>query len=172
MEEEKNKNAAKLYVKFKIPETLKEFLITFFFDDRKFKDEFEYRQYYSYETYSDEKCTQVQCYAGKMRSFDDLIILANTYYPNTDEKTLMLEIMNLDYRGRYGLIYPMFYYCSDIHKSTLKFINYVYEEILLDRKYVQDSKYYWDELLLLVGIDITKKNDLKNYLTKKQLQNV
>lgn len=172
MEEEKIKKQDKLYVKFKIPETLKEFLITFFFDDKKFKDYFTYKPYCSYDTYSDEECTKIQCYPCKMRSFDDLMLLANTYYPNTDAKTLMFEIMNLNHKNNHGLIYPMFYYCSDIHKSTLRFINTIYEEILLDRKYVQNSEYYWDELLLLVGIDINKKDELKNYLTKKQLQNV
>jgi hypothetical protein len=172
MEEEKIKQPDKLYVTFEIPKTIREFLILFYFDKKTFREEFVYRSSVSHRTYSDKECKVLQCYESKIRSFDDLMILVNTYYPDTDAKTLMLEILNLDYREEKNkLLYPMFYYCSDVHKSTLRWVDFVSDTLLGQRDYVQDSEYYWNNLLLLAGININEKNDLKNYLTKKQLQN-
>lgn len=57
-------------------------------------------------TYLDIECTVVEC-TGSRRSFEDLLVLANTYFPGTTEEDLMKAIIevNLGYL-----------YCPDIKK--------------------------------------------------------
>lgn len=45
-------------------------------------------------TYSNIECTYSQCAAGKLRSFDDIHILMNTYFPETDIKTTFETIIS------------------------------------------------------------------------------
>lgn len=45
-------------------------------------------------TYSNIECTYCQCLAGKLRSFDDIHILMNTYFPKTDIKTTFETIIS------------------------------------------------------------------------------
>jgi hypothetical protein len=67
---------------------------------------------YSRETYYDEEFTSIQCYAGSRRSFEDLLCIANTYYPETTEEQLMQAIVNVDLA---------YYYCSDINKIVFHY---------------------------------------------------
>ena len=68
----------------------------------------------------DSKTNELQCAAARNRSVDDLMLLANHYFPGTDIKTLMktyLEIsknMNKEYCWRL-----CFFVCHTINKPVL-----------------------------------------------------
>lgn len=64
------------------------------------------RRSYAMLTYSDADCTRVECSAGR-RSFEDLLCLARTYFPETTEVELMAVMKELKLT---------FYFCCDIHK--------------------------------------------------------
>lgn len=64
------------------------------------------RQWYANYTYLDKEFTQVECY-GQRRSFEDLLTLANTYFPGTTEIQLMCVLKDLQL---------MMSYCEDICK--------------------------------------------------------
>ena len=62
-------------------------------------------------TYSDEECTVHECSASR-RSFEDLLCLAQTYFPDTDEVSLMSVMAELSIH---------FNYCPDIFKFVFHF---------------------------------------------------
>ena len=64
------------------------------------------RRSYAMVTYSDEACERAECFGGR-RSFEDLLCLAKTYFPETTETELMDVMKELELT---------FYFCSDIHK--------------------------------------------------------
>lgn len=65
----------KLYIKDPKRTNVKEFIDDYFNRSRPF-------------TFSDEKCSMIQCGPGKRRSFTDLLALVNTYFPGTTKKEL------------------------------------------------------------------------------------
>lgn len=67
------------------------------------------RNRYFTETYSDLECTEVQTYAGKRRSFSDLLEIARTYFPDTTEKELMQALVEARLFGCW---------CHNINKVT------------------------------------------------------
>lgn len=67
---------------------------------------------YSVATYFDKECTDMQCYHGSRRSFEDLLCIANTYYPETSEEDLMRALVNIEIN---------YYFCSDIHKIVFHY---------------------------------------------------
>ncbi len=76
-----------IYLKIDKPNTIQELLLQLF-------------SCYGYyntgaETYFDEACTQIQCESNKWRSFDDIFEIVNTYFPNTEEKEIMHELLIL-----------------------------------------------------------------------------
>ena len=98
------------------------------------------------ETYSDEACTVKECRPAR-RSFEDLLRIAKTYFPDTDEKDLMSTLKELEMR---------FWFCGDIEKfvfmgpeqgypiNTEKFE--LHTETEEDRIYADDT-YTLDDLI-------------------------
>lgn len=84
-----------LYVKFKKPRTVKEFL-------NKFYQENPYNSYIlmASETYSDKECTKLQCVENKLRSYDDLFELIKTYYPSYTRKKLTLLLIKSNFNNK------------------------------------------------------------------------
>ena len=79
---------------------------------------------YAVKTYHDEFFKHIQCRAGSRRSFEDLLSIAKTYYPETTEEELMQSLINIRIN---------FYYCHDISKIVFlgshgtiltKFVNF------------------------------------------------
>ena len=143
----------KIYILGKKPETINELLRTLYSyvtnDNSIFK---------AIETYSDEECLTPQCSTCKNRSFDDLMCIVNTYFPDTNEATLITELMNLMITGDNNKYFCWIMFCSDIHKPV---INYWLEEsfarfvrtsdLKLSNEY-GDSNYSAAEILSLINI--------------------
>ena len=82
---------------------------------------------YARPTYHDKDCTRLECSAFR-RSFEDLLTLARTYFPDTTKKELMLVLVDLDlswtFCGDIGKI--VFYYigsddiCARDFEATIK----------------------------------------------------
>lgn len=144
----------KIYVNFPIPETINEFI----------------KLLYCYpsitltalETYSDEACTIEETPCNKWRSFDDLMILINTYYPGTAEKDLIHELICADIRSKNGREHrPYMMLCGFINKSTISYHTVTRgASVFMDDN--GNSKYSWRELLLLLGI--TNDKELNEYI--------
>lgn len=108
----------KLYVNFAKPRTLKEFF-TKFFDE---EDNFYYsdRVVSGKETYYDQECTNLQCSAGRNRSFSDLLNLAKTYYKSATHKKVLITLINLKLINRNKEpCYFYLLYCGDVEKNVI-----------------------------------------------------
>lgn len=150
----------KIYVNFEIPETIPEFLAKFFscthMNDRRT----------NVETFSDEACTTLQCSAGRFRSFDDVLILVNTYYPETSPKDLMHILLSLDLKTKAGRqLYLHMGDCSTIQRIRMLFYHERPTNVFMSSKL--QSKYSWQELLAMLGI--TNNGELIAY-TKKHIK--
>ena len=65
--------------------------------------------FYTYKTtYYDEECLNVQCRKSTRRSFNDLIDLCQTYFPNISNDEVLESMLDADINN--------FYYCEDIKK--------------------------------------------------------
>lgn len=67
---------------------------------------------YSKETYYDPEFKHSQCKELSRRSFEDLLSISNTYFPNTTEEQLMQSLNSVGIR---------FYHCNDINKIVFHF---------------------------------------------------
>lgn len=70
------------------------------------------RRRYARPTYTGVKCTRVECNAGR-RSFEDLLTLARTYFPDTTEEELMKVLKSIRIK---------FYFCNQIKKAVFHFV--------------------------------------------------
>lgn len=75
-----------------------------------------YFKTYARTTYKDKDCTKVECAAGR-RSFEDLLCLAQTYYPETTEVDLMNVLAKIGIK---------FYFCNAIRKLVFHHKGYFY----------------------------------------------
>jgi hypothetical protein len=66
---------------------------------------------YARPTYKDTGCSIIECKAER-RSFEDLLCLAQTYFPETTEVQLMSVLKELNLR---------YYFCSDIRKLVFHY---------------------------------------------------
>ncbi len=94
------KNLKKIYFKNPNTENLNELLLSLY----------EYNGYSS-PTYHDEKFIEIQC-QGHRRSFEDLLAIANTYFPKTTEKELLKSLIEIKMK---------FYFCNVIRKLVFHF---------------------------------------------------
>lgn len=143
----------KIYVNFPIPSTVGEF-IPFLYSHQG-------GVVTAIATYEDEECTIEQSKNDAWRSFDDLIIIINTYYPGTTEKELIHELICADIKGAKYQCYPYLVLCSAIKKCTISY----YAFTRGDGTFLEgrgNSKCSWGELLLLLGI--TNDKELKEYI--------
>lgn len=118
-------------------------------------------------TYDDPECSIEQCDDYRTRSFDDMEVLINTYFPELTTKEIVHELVTFrkvvgshTYSFRWG-------HCSDIRLITLWYHrnekNFEYHEEFEDC-YQYDSKYSWEGLMDLIGVE--SKKDLKKYQEK------
>src|SRR4051812_32433503 len=102
-----NSSDKKLYFKLDKPaESLKELidaLFTSHIDGR--------RQVTAKATFEDEAFGNCECFSAR-RSFEDLLVISRTYFPNTTEVELMQVLKDLD---------AQFWYCSDVRKFVFFF---------------------------------------------------
>ncbi len=149
-----------IYVKFKKPNTVKEFLYTFFTSDRVG---------YGTYTYHDEACTSIQCYNDKMRSFDDIYDMVKTYFPKATRRRVIHEILTLDYKfldDRF--LVPFLSHCSTMQKIRITYQTLPY--ISISPPFNLDpykSTHSWTELLSLIGVK--NQRDLIVYVSKDRV---
>ena len=112
----------KLYLKnFERKKTCKDFLIKLIID-------------FFPETYYDENCKNIQCYANRRRSISDLIFLCKTYYKSLTKNKIMflitsilldksvLKNLKMNYFLSYCSTVKKFVICS--HVSQNKYFDY------------------------------------------------
>lgn len=155
-----------IYVNFEKPETIGEFLIKFF----SYSCEASY-VFKSVETYKDKECIELECGKDKFRSFDALLEIINTYYPDTTPKQLMHELLVLDIRKYDKRYYPYLIFCEDIDNITFCYYyeKHKYYQLFSDN-YDKGIKqihniYTWRELLNM--LDITNEEQLHSYIDNK-----
>lgn len=142
----------KIYIEGEKPKTVRELLKRLF--SHLYINGLAYK---SAGTFYDSKCTRIQCYANKFRSFEDVLALVNTYFPTVSYKTLMKILLTLDIKAPTGEICQLYMYnCSQIgairmhYSSTSRGYRYTYL-----RDFIQKyrSKRSWGELLNSIGIN-------------------
>lgn len=153
-----------IYIKFKRPRTVKEFLNMFYQKDR-----YDSHKLVASETYKDKECTILQCDKNRIRSYDDLYELVKTYYPSYNRKKLTLLLVKSDFNN--NIIGGYFGSCADMLK--IRYIPIIrkgsYSEVLMDNYFEicetskYRSKYSWKELFSKVGINSQKDfNKIRN----------
>lgn len=165
----------KIYVNFKKPETIREFLIKFFPLDNT------YGTFRAVKTYFDVECTKLQCFSGKNRSFDDLYDIILTYYPETTIKELAIELLSLNFISKKGTkhyLYP--FVCSTIKRPVLP----IEPAKLCDEGHFSDhyikiplnSKYSWRIVFEQVDKSIVNYKTMYEYseklISEKKNENV
>lgn len=171
-----------IYINFPPANTLKEFLLQLwivpapYYYNRKF-----------IQTYSNEKCTKIQCEFGRMRSFDDILEIVRTYFPKTSAEQLFHELLIMEDWVSYpeGHVYtpndkilegkricPSLTNCSTMRKirfTRIYDVSNTGPNVNLDafcNKY--DSVYSWEDLFESIGFkrsDITTAN-VNAYIAK------
>ena len=140
-----------LYVKFKRPRTIQEFLIKFFSKARNTHDT------HAQHTYHDKECKYLHC-SKPWRSINDIYRLVHTYYPSTTLKILMhnLVILRVPHKNKGSFYYPHFGYCGDMGRCR-------YMPYFVGSGYQTDSGggYSWKKLFKL--IEITGTATFKEY---------
>ena len=156
----------KLYVTFKKPKTVIEFLKQFYNNN---VISYNAVKAYPHSTYYDKRCTLLQSRHTR-RSFDDLFSLITTYYPSISEKKLLHYLLILKIENKYKkkeYFKPYFGYCLD--SGILKYIPYSYTHItcygdILCDKRCQNSKHSIKSLMLL--LNIKTKTEFLEYIAK------
>lgn len=148
----------KLYVKFGKQETVRLFLEKFFSCHQPYDDYVR-----GTATYDDEECTKLHCPEGKLRSFDDIFDLVNTYYDNISVKELIHTLATLDVKRNGNELFMHTGTCSGIRRIRML---YVPKQTIPPDMYTDkyDSKYSWKELFSMIGI--TSREKLIEYKTK------
>lgn len=82
--------------------------------NEKFSDFFNrvfLNSHYRPSTYYDKECLKTQCVTGKYRSFEDIVEIAKTYYPNISDKSVAKCIKE---NGKFS-----FLYCNAVKNWTM-----------------------------------------------------
>ncbi len=134
-----------LYVKFKKPRTIKEFLIEFYKNT-------DYGCGTAGVTYFDVECTKIHC-SKSYRSFDDLLELVQTYYPSTTPKRMIYHLITLKILNpkTNRMFVPHLGVCAGM--GRIRYIPYPdWNCSSYLTKQMGQSKYTWKELLSLLNI--------------------
>jgi hypothetical protein len=155
LENKFDKIDTKLYVKFKKPRSVREFLLKFFTAHTLHQT-----HYTGGATWNNQECTNLQCDTNKWRSFDDVYYLVRTYFPTITPKRLIHELLVLYLNGTTKR-YLQMGTCGGM--SRIRIIYFTGPLIGYDiNKY--SSVYSWPELLAM--LDIKSTTDLQAYLDK------
>lgn len=145
-----NKNMNKLYVKFKKPRNILDFIKLFYSINRN-KETLN-----AQPTYLDKECNNLHCNLY-YRSFDDIFTLVKTYYPSTTEKILMNIL--LKYRVNHGNRILIMHFGICRGTEILRVIPYMskYMGNSVSKEIPKNSKYSWSILFKLIGIETREK---------------
>lgn len=111
-----------------------------------------YHRFYKFvTTYNDEECTKLECNPAR-RSFEDLLKIGRTYFPETTEGELISVLYELHKRFGIGA-----FWCPDIRKyvfynrqakSDIKFI--VMNNGIYDKSEKGNGEYSYNDLIKLI----------------------
>lgn len=173
-----------IYVNFKPENTVKEFLLQLFKIDPQLPYQIKF-----VETFLDKECKGQQTGYGRLRSFDDVLEIVQTYFPKCSVEQLFHEILvlelyckseNLNFarqKNRRLLLQLAncstirrirIYYCIPSYNSLTEQIQLYSGSNLICDKY--DSKYSWIDLIEAIGIKYTNEletqKEIMNYIYK------
>tara|TARA_R110000851_G_C12938072_1_gene551966 strand:- start:106 stop:639 length:534 start_codon:yes stop_codon:yes gene_type:complete len=143
----------KLYVKFKRPKTIKQFLTKFYSEVLHVK----YR--FPIQTYFDKACTKMQCRKHTYRSIDDLFILVKTYYPSATLKKLMKILVQLDLSTKDKQIRMIIGSCSGIDNIRIYFGPGTVNHYSLTHIRKHSATHSWVELFKMIGVNNKEEYD-------------
>jgi len=105
----------KIYVKFEIPKTVREFLKMLFSPEESGGALFR-----CVPTYLDEKCTKIQCDQRRSRSFREVCDCVQTYFPKVTDKTIFRILLTLNLKNSSGTLLNFYFgFCSTINKPIM-----------------------------------------------------
>lgn len=146
----------KLYVFEKRPKNLNSLLISFLAHT--------YRGGYfvARPTYFDKECTKIHCLSNRMRSFDDILAVAQTYFPKVTPKSLMHRLLTLNIfrENRY-------YKCQLAYCGTMRKIRFLpYRDLSINNINARgESTNTWKELLAMLNLK-PNPHDINRYIEK------
>lgn len=141
----------KIYVKFKKPRTIKQFLVSFF-------SEKEDGVVLNITTYFDKKCTKIQCESHRNRSFDEVYDCVKTYYKSATTKSVLINLMKLHPVNENGTVCNFTNtYCGGIQKSVMYY--YTGSGCYYNIPNKELCNYSWKELFQMIGINSQKELD-------------
>jgi len=104
----------KIYVKFEIPKTVREFLKKFF----SVENGTSLAQ--NATTYTDPDCKNMQCSEKRSRSFRETCDCVQTYFPKATDKTIFRILLTLNLKNSLGQ--PMYLctsFCSTVNRPVM-----------------------------------------------------
>lgn len=151
---------SKIYVKFKRPRTVKDFVYKFFSENCPSGS-----QMGAVTTFLDKECTRVQCHANKMRSFDDLLAAVNTYFPTASPKLLIKCLLTVNIKFKSGSKTRLrLENCGDIQRTRILFHCTDCNGYFGHDKY--KSKYSWEDLFLM--LELKNKTQVNKYISENK----
>lgn len=120
-------------------------------------------------TYKDPGCNYLQC-DKSYRSFDDILELVKTYFPEVTEKDVIKKLLSIriiynDIDGE-KLLYPNIGTCGTMNRIRFIYVKLATVNTSNDAymRSMPDSKYSWKQLLEPLGI--TNSDTLIEYCNK------
>lgn len=150
-----------IYIKLsRKPKTVRHLLKKFF----SYKS---YGRVLNVQSYSNDKYSRCQCVEGKFRSFDDVLRLVNTYFPNTSKEQVIETLLTLDIKDREKQKCNLHMdYCCTMQKVRMWFTSYTANGFnTASRMPKGRSEFGWKELLASVGVN--SEETLANLIQNK-----
>lgn len=140
-----------IYIEGETPQTLRELL----------KRLFNYKydgMVKTVATYYDQNCTDEQCDEDRYRSFDDVLELTQTYFPQITKEELIRTLISLDIIDAVGRkMYFFMSSCSDIRRVV---IYYHYSSCSYQQAdYANQHNSQWSWITLLNDAGIFSQDD-------------
>ena len=102
------------------------------------------------ESYANKECTNWQCNAQKMRSFEDIFDCVKTYFKTATRKRVLEEILRLNMSYGAFKFYPQFGYCGGMRKIKIYYARGASRFTNLDL--TGKSLQSWNNLFLTLGL--------------------
>lgn len=122
-------------------------------------------------SYNESSCRSYQCHANKFRSLQDLLSIANTYFPDATFKEIIYTLITLPLKDSLSNNYYIrIRSCPDVSGINLFYKKYLTPDQLRFKWEVFKSKYNWKEIFTnLFGID--NPEDLRKFIEKNYDKN-
>jgi hypothetical protein len=132
-----------IYVSFKRPRTVQEFIKQFFSGPRGMWGGC------SVSTYYDKSCTSLHCSVGRARSWQDLYDCVKTYFPSVTQKKVLSEFLKFKMPGMY--FRP--YHCGTIKRPVISFNTQPVVGLIVPTPAWAENGIGWRQILSLRNIN-------------------